>query len=288
MLEVAGNVKVLERLEVIRKLNAKREWINKELYRLTYKEDMLIVAYERLKSKPGNMTTGSDDQTLDGFSLRTIKDLSEQLRNGTYRPKPVRTTYIPKANGKQRKLGIPCPKDKIVQEVVRMILEAIYDSPHGAYFHESSHGFRRSRSCHTALQEVQTKWTGVTWIIEGDVQACFDDIDHEILLEILRKKIDDERFIQLIGRFLKAGYLDIDHIQKNSLAGTPQGGIISPILSDVYLHEPDEFVENMRAEYEKDGHRRRNPEYHKLAMQRLRLAREGKTGTEEHKPSPKH
>src|SRR5690242_415757 len=122
MLEVAGNEKVLERLEVIRKLNAKREWINKELYRLTYKEDMLIVAYERLKSKPGNMTTGSDDQTLDGFSLRTIKDLSEQLRNGTYRPKPVRTTYIPKANGKQRKLGIPCPKDKIVQEAVRMIL----------------------------------------------------------------------------------------------------------------------------------------------------------------------
>jgi len=283
MLEVAGNTKVLERLEVIRKLNAKREWINEELYRLTSKEDMLIVAYERLKSKPGNMTTGSDSETLDGFSLRTIKTLSQQLRDGTYRPKPVRTTYIPKANGKKRKLGIPSPKDKVVQEVVRTILEAIYDSPHGAYFHTSSHGFRREHSCHTALQEVQTKWTGITWFVEGDISQCFDDIDHEILLEILRKKIKDERFITLIGRFLKAGYLDIDRVLKNSLAGTPQGGIISPILSNVYMHELDEYVEQLRMEYEKGSQRRKNLEYHKLAMRRQRLAKEGKTGTKQYK-----
>jgi len=283
MQEVAGNPKVLERLEVIRKLNSKREWINDELYRLTSKEDMLIVAYERLKSKPGNMTTGSDSETLDGFSMRTIKELSQQLRTGTYRPKPVRTTYIPKANGKKRKLGIPSPKDKVVQEVVRMILEAIYDSPHGAYFHESSHGFRRQHSCHTALQEVQTQWTGVTWFVEGDIKACFDDIDHEILLGILRKKIKDERFITLIGRFLKAGYLDIDRVLKNSLAGTPQGGIISPILSNVYLHELDEYIEQLQREYEKGRQRRHNPEYHRLAMQRLRIAKEGKTGTKQYK-----
>jgi retron-type reverse transcriptase len=123
MLEVAGNSKVLERLEVIRKLNAKREWINDRLYCTLTKEDLLIVAYERLKSKPGNMTPGYDDQTLDGFSMNTIKELSEQLRTEKYQPKPVRTTYVPKANGKKRKLGIPSPKDKVVQEAVRMVLE---------------------------------------------------------------------------------------------------------------------------------------------------------------------
>jgi len=190
-LEVAGNIKVLERLEVIRQLNAKREWINNRLYGLTTREDLLIVAYERLKSQPGNMTSGSDNQTLDGFSMKTVKELSEQLRTEKYQPRPIRTSYIPKANGKMRKLGMPCPKDKVVQEVVRMILEAVYDSPHGAYFDDSSHGFRRTRSCHTALQEVQRKWSGVTWIVEGDISQCFDDIDHEVLIRILRKKIRD-------------------------------------------------------------------------------------------------
>jgi group II intron reverse transcriptase/maturase len=283
VLEVAGNVKVLERLEVIRKLNAKREWINDRLYGLTTKEELLTVAYERLKSKPGNMTPGYDDQTLDGLSMRTIKEFSEQLKSEKYQPKPVRTTYIPKANGKKRKLGIPSPRDKVVQEVVRMILEAVYDSPHGAYFSESSHGFRPNRSCHTALKEVQGKWSGVMWFIEGDIPQCFDDINHETLIEILRKKIKDERFISLIKKFLRAGYLDIDRVLKNSLAGTPQGGIISPILSNIYLHELDEYVKQLQAEYEKGKERKHNPEYRTLQDRRLRLAREGKTGTKEYK-----
>jgi len=283
LLEMAGSVKVLERLEVIRKLNAKREWINDRLYGLTTKEDLLIVAYERLKSQPGNMTPGSDDETLDGFSMRTIKELSEQLRTEKYQPRPVRTTYIPKANGKKRKLGIPCPKDKVVQEVVRMILEAVYDSPHGAYFCENSHGFRHARSCHTALQEVQGKWSGMTWLIEGDISQCFDDIDHEILIGILRNKIKDERFISLIKKFLKAGYLDMDRVLKNSLAGTPQGGIISPILSNVYLHELDEYIERLRIGCEKGRQRKLNPEYRSLQRKRLQLAKQGKTGTKEYK-----
>lgn len=283
MLEVAGNAKVLERLEVIRKLNAKREWINDRLYGLTTKEDLLIVAYERLKSKPGNMTPGYDDQTLDGFSMNTIKELSEQLRTEKYQPKPVRTTYIPKANGKKRKLGIPSPRDKVVQEAVRMILEAIYDSPHGAYFSKSSHGFRRDHSCHTALKEIQGKWSGVTWFIEGDISQCFDDIDHETLIGILRKKIKDERFISLIKKFLRAGYLDIDRVLKNSLAGTPQGGIISPILSNIYLHELDEYVKRLQAECEKGKERKHNPEYVALQNRRLRLAKEGMTGNKEYK-----
>lgn len=278
----AGNMKALERLEVIRHLNSQREWINSNLYKLTLKEDMLIVAYERLKSQPGNMTPGSDPETLDGTSMRTIEILSEHLRTEKYQPKPVRTVYIPKANGKKRKLGIPGPRDKIVQEVVRMILEAVYDSPKGAYFKDSSHGFRRARSCHTALQEVQ-RWSGVTWLIEGDIKSCFDDIDHGILIEILRKKIKDDRLIVLIQKFLKAGYLDVNRVMKNSLAGTPQGGIISPILSNVYLHELDEYVEQLQREYEKGKQRKLNPEYRKLQRRRIKLAEEGKTGTPEYR-----
>jgi group II intron reverse transcriptase/maturase len=164
-----------------------------------------------------------------------------------------------------------------------MVLEAVYDSPHGAYFHKSSHGFRRSRSCHTALQEVQGEWSGTTWIIEGDIKNCFDDIDHEALIGILRKKIKDERFLTLIRKFLKAGYLDIDRVYKNSLAGTPQGGIISPILSNIYLNELDEYIEQLRAEYEKGKRRKLNPEYRTLQRKRLRLAQQGKTGTKEYK-----
>jgi group II intron reverse transcriptase/maturase len=283
LLEVAGNIKVLERLEVIRKLNVKREWVNERLYGLTTKEDLLIVAYEWLKSQPGNMTPGSDNETLDGFSMKTIKELSEQLRTERYQPRPVRTTYIPKANGRKRKLGIPCPKDKIVQEVVHMILEAVYDSPHGAYFWESSHGFRRTRSCHTALQEVQRKWSGVTWLIEGDISQCFDDIDHEILIGILREKIKDERFITLIKKILKAGYLDISRVVKHSLAGTHHGGIISPILSNVYLHELDEYIEQLRGKYERGKQRKPNPEYRSLVRRRIRLAKAGKAGAKEYK-----
>jgi group II intron reverse transcriptase/maturase len=282
LLEEADNVKVLNRLEVIRKLNAKREWINDRLYGLI-KEDLLIVAYERLKSQPGNMTPGSDEETLDGFALKTIKELSEQLKTEKYQPKPVRTTYIPKANGKARKLGIPSPKDKVVQEVVRMILEAVYDSSHGAYFSESSHGFRRKHSCHTALKEIQGKWSGVTWFIEGDISQCFDDIDHETLTGILRRKIKDEKFLSLVKKFLRSGYLDMDRVLKNSLAGTPQGGVISPLLSNVYLHELDDYVKQLQKEYERGKERKHNPEYRTLQDRRLRLAKEGKTGSREYK-----
>ena len=283
MQENAGYSNGLERLEVIRKLNARREWINTDLYRLMFKQDLYILAYERIKSHPGNMTPGTDDETLDGFSQAMIEEIIQEMRTEKYRSKPVRTVYIPKSNGKMRKLGIPSTRDKIVQEVVRLILEAIYDSPHGSYFKAESHGFRRSKSCHSALKDIQARWSGVTWFLEGDIKACFDDIDHEILIGILGKKIKDERFLSIIRGFLKAGYQDLDGTRRDSLAGTPQGGIVSPILANVYLHELDEFVGELQRELEKGELRRPNPAYRKLQKRRQYLAKTGKIDTREYR-----
>jgi len=173
MSEDAGGLGSLERLEVIRKLNAKREWVNDDLYRLMLRKDMYVLAYERLKSKPGNMTPGTDDETLDGFSEEEIDKIIAQMRDESYRCKPVRESFIPKANGKLRKLGIPCPRDKVVQEVVRIILEAIYDSPHGPYFSDHSHGFRRSKSCHSAVREIHKKVVGHDLAHRGRHQVLF-------------------------------------------------------------------------------------------------------------------
>jgi len=284
MQEDAGNLKCLERLEVIRKLNgANREWVNDDLYRLMLRKDMYVLAYERLKSIPGNMTPGTDDETLDGFSEGEIDKIIEQMRSESYQCKPVREAFIPKANGKLRRLGIPSPRDKVVQEVVRIILEAVYDSPHGSYFSECSHGFRRSKSCHSALREVQKKWSGMIWLVEGDIKSCFDDIDHHILVDVLRKKIKDERFLSLIWKFLKAGYLDLEQARHDSLAGTPQGGIASPILSNIYLNELDEFVEQLQVELEQGKERRPNHEYKLISDRRYKLAKAGGAGTKEFK-----
>jgi group II intron reverse transcriptase/maturase len=283
MHEHAERSSVLTRLAAIRKLNATREWINDDLYRLMFKRDIYILAYERLKSNPGNMTPGTDGKTFDGFSDGTIQALIREMRTEAYRCRPVKTVYIPKANGKLRKLGMPNARDKLVQEVVRIILEAIYDSPENPYFLDSSHGFRRSRSCHSALRAIQQKWSGVTWLIEGDIQSCFDEIDHHILVSLIRKKIKDERFITLIWKFLKAGYQDLDGKRKDSFAGTPQGGIISPILANIYLHELDEFAEQLRLELEQGKQRRPNPVYRSIADRRQRLAKSERTDTREYR-----
>ena len=277
-----GNLKCLERLEVIRKLNGtSREWVNDDLYRLMLRKDMYVLAYERLKSIPGNMTPGTDDETLDGFSEEEIDRVIEQMKCESYQCRPVRESFIPKANGKLRRLGIPCPRDKIVQEVVRIILEAVYDSPHGSYFSECSYGFRRGKSVHGVLKEVQKKWSGMVWLVEGDIQSCFEDIDNHLLIGVLRKKIKDERFLSLIWKFLKVGYQDLERARHNSLAGTPQGGIVSPILANIYLHELDTFVGQLQVELEKGKNRGPNHESELISDRRYRLAKAGKADTEE-------
>lgn len=155
--------KTIARVERLQQLNSNRQWIDHDLYRLMYQEDLYIIAYERIKSKPGNMTPGRDEETLDGFSLAAIREIIQEMRTEHFCFRPVREQFIPKPNGKMRKLGIPCVWDKVVQEVMPMILEAIYDSPDAPYFQETSHGFRPQRSCHTALREIHTHWTGVNW-----------------------------------------------------------------------------------------------------------------------------
>jgi len=271
----------IQRLKALEQLNSNRDWTNRDLYRLMYKEDLYVIAYERIKSEPGNMTPGTDQETLDGFSMEHIQKIIQQMRDQTFQFKPVRTEYIPKENGKKRKLGIPTTRDKIVQEVMRMILQAIYDSPEGPYFSDLSHGFRPGRSCHTALQEFRGKWSAVNWILEGDIRACFDEIDHNVLESILRKKIQDERFINLIRKLLGAGYMDMRGPRQDSLAGTAQGGIVSPILANIYLHELDAKIEELRQKLEKGTTRRRNPAYRRISERRLSLLHKGQKDSPE-------
>jgi group II intron reverse transcriptase/maturase len=275
--------KIPERLETLRKLNSNRQWVNDDLYRLMFKEDLYIIAYERIKSKPGNMTPGTDGETLDGFSLKTIRGIIEAMRSESFQFHPVRQSFIPKANGKMRKLGIPSAKDKIVQQAIYMILEAIYDSPDAPYFRVTSHGFRPNHSCHTALREIRESWSASNWFIEGDIRACFDEVDHLTLISILRKKIKDERFINLIWKLLNAGYMDLHGVRKDSLVGTPQGSIVSPILANAYLHELDEFMETLRAKHEKGKAKARNPHYHRLSEKKRVMVKQGKTKTREFK-----
>ena len=265
----------LLRLEALRKCNTDPNWVNADLYRLLYKTDLYVVAYEKIKSAPGNMTPGTDGVRLDGFSMDVIDDIVATLRDESFQFKPSRREYIPKANGKMRPLGIPSPRDKIVQEVIHMTLEAIYDSPKGPTFRDCSHGFRPGRGTHTALREFRTKWSGVAWIIEGDIKACFDEIDHHVLVSLLRKRISDDRFISLIWKAIRTGYLWKKE-PRGSFVGTPQGSVASPILANIYLHELDLFVEGLQQKYEKGSKRKDSPEYHRVNYRRQRaLKRSG-------------
>jgi group II intron reverse transcriptase/maturase len=238
------------------------------LYRNLFREDLFHLAYQRIYAKPGNMTPGTDGKTIDGTSLQRISNLIQSLRNETYQPRPSRRTYIPKANGKTRPLGIPSFNDKLVQQVTRMVLEAIFEPQ----FEPSSHGFRPKRSCHTALKQVQNRFTGVKWFIEGDIEGFFDNIDHQLLIAMLRQRISDERFLRLISKFLKAGYME-NHTFRPTYSGTPQGGIISPLLANIYLDKLDKYLNEYGDGFEIGKRRIVNPAYNRLSMERAYLSR---------------
>ncbi len=233
------------------------------LFRLLASPLLWEMAYRQIAPNKGALTPGIDpDNTLDGFSLERMQGIIAAVMDGSYRFSPARREYIPKPNGKKRPLGIPTADDKLVQAAVKILLEQVYEP----IFSEQSHGFRRGRSCHTALTEIRRTWHGVKWLIEVDIVGYYDNIDHGILLDFLRRRIDDERLIKLIERMLKAGYLEDWRFHK-TFSGAPQGGVISPILANVYLHELDDFMVEMKARFDKGAMRRRSAHYLECAKQ---------------------
>jgi len=226
------------------------------LYRNLYNPDFYLLAYQNVYTNKGAMTPGIDGLTLDGYGVERVNSVIESLKNHSYQPNPARRRYIPKKNGKMRPLGIPSANDKLVQEIVRMMLEGIYEPTLSNF----SHGFRPRRSGHTALLQIQHNFTAVKWFVEGDIKAYFDTIDHHVLIAILRRRIADESLIELIWKFLKAGYLE--NWQYNAtFSGTPQGSGISPILANIYLNELDTFMEEYQTSFDKGEVRRSNNEY---------------------------
>lgn len=238
------------------------------LYRLLFNEELFYVAYQKIASNGGSTTKGSDGRSIDGMSLARIETLIASLKDESYQPHPSRRVHIPKKNGKTRPLGIPAFEDKLVQEVVRMILEAIYEG----HFETTSHGFRPKRSCHTALLHIQKTFNGAKWFIEGDIKGFFDNIDHDVLVGILRERISDDRFIRLIRKFLKAGYVE-DWTFHNTYSGMPQGGIVSPILANIYLDKLDKYVKEYIRHFDMGTKRRPGKESNDLANERKRTVR---------------
>ncbi|GHJ27602.1 reverse transcriptase domain-containing protein [Streptomyces hygroscopicus] len=254
-------------LEILRE-RGRRNLPCNELYRQMFNPQLYLLAYGRIYSNKGAMTPGGSGETADGMSLARIGRIIDALRHERFRFQPVKRTYIPKKNGKMRPLGLPSWTDKLVGEVMRLLLEAYYEPR----FSRSSHGFRPGRGCHTALRDVARTWTGTTWFIEGDIAHCFDSLDHQVMLDTLSEKIHDNRFLRLVRNMLKAGYLE-DWTWNATLSGAPQGGILSPILSNIYLHRLDTFIETaLIPEYTRGKLRARNPEYRRVeaAIQRAR------------------
>lgn len=245
-------------LTVIQERGKQRKSIER-VYKLLFNRELYLTAYAKLYPNSGAMTKGSTDETVDGMSIQRIDKIIELIREEKYQWQPVRREYIPKKDGKRRPLGIPTWGDKLLQEVMRMILEAYYEPQ----FSEHSHGFRPNKGCHTALQEIKI-WKGTRWFIEGDISKYFDTIDHNVLLDILSRNIHDGRFIRLVSNMLKAGYIE-DWKFNQTISGTPQGGVISPLLANIYLNEFDNWIDEfMTPKYTKGERHKPNPDYRKL------------------------
>jgi group II intron reverse transcriptase/maturase len=239
-----------------------------ELYRQLFNPQLYLLAYGRIYANDGAMTPGVTGETVDGMSLGKIGRVIDALRHERFRWSPVRRVHIPKRNGGRRPLGLPGWTDKLVAEVVRLLLEAYYEPR----FHDTSHGFRPRRGCHTALRKIADTWQGTAWFIEGDIADCFGSLDHEVMLKTLSEKIHDGRFLRLVRHMLQAGYLE-DWVFHATLSGSPQGGVASPILSNIYLNRLDAFVEQVLIpEYTRGSQRTPSREYHNTyyAMRRAR------------------
>jgi group II intron reverse transcriptase/maturase len=239
------------------------------VYRQLFNPELFLQAYGRIYRNDGAMTPGSTTETVDGMSVQKIDTIIGLLRLEQYRWTPTRRVQIPKPKGGTRPLGIPTWSDKLVQEALRMLLEPYYEQR----FSNRSHGFRPNRGCHSALREIRKWWMGTVWFIEGDIKGCFDNIDHEILLSIIRRDIHDEQLVRLIDGLLRAGYME-EWRYRDTTSGTPQGGIISPLFANIYLNELDRFVEHaLIPAYTRGNRREANPDYTAIQRQ-LKRARQ--------------
>lgn len=256
---------VIKAVDSIATVSMKGRRVNGLFRLMTNPEVLWKQAYANIYPNKGAITKGVNNNTLDGFSEERVNHLIGMLAKSHYCPKPVRRTYIPKKNGTLRPLGIPTGDDKLVQEVVRILLERVYEP----VFSKHSHGFRPGKSCHTALRQVHDVWGGVKWIIEFDIKGFFDNINHAKLIELLERKIDDRRVINIVRKMLKAGYLE-NWRHNATWSGTPQGGVISPVLANIYLHELDMFMENTMRQFDKGKSRKDNPD-HALLRGRMQV-----------------
>lgn len=245
----------------------------KDAYRMLYQKELYLMAYAKLYSNAGAMTPGTSDDTIDGMSILRIEELIKQIKDERYRWSPARRVYVQKRDkSKLRPLGMPGWNDKLLQEVIRSILEAYYEPK----FSDASHGFRHGRGCHTALERVKEKGKGTKWFVEGDIRSCFDKIDFSVLLNILKKDFKDNRFILLIRRMLDAGYME-GKVFNKTYSGVPQGGIASPILTNLMLNELDKYIEDtLIPEFDKGTERKHNNAYHRLKNRQRRAQKEGR------------
>jgi group II intron reverse transcriptase/maturase len=245
---------VVKKLDNLRLRAKESPVIDRNLISLLSNPTLLEIAYNNIKSKPGNQTPGITPETLVGMTGEWYTETAELLRSGKFDFKPSRRINIPKAFGGTRPLSIGSPREKIIQEAMRMILEAIYEPN----FSDNSHGFRPLRSCHSALKALYTKFQDSQWLIEGDISKCFDSIEHNKLMNLIERKISDRRFTHYINKALKAGYLDL-RTYKHNIAGTPQGSIISPMLANIFLHQLDVFIDSLKGNFDKGDKPKRNP-----------------------------
>lgn len=255
-------------LQAVRKMGEKRIPLER-VYRSLFSEDLFLAAYGKISRNKGALTAGSDERdTVDGMSLERIRRVIDDLRYERFRFTPARRIYREKKSGGRRPLGLPNFTDKLVQETLRLLLEAYYEPR----FRDSSHGFRHGRGCHTALTYLKYKFKGAAWFIEGDIRGCFDHIDHEVLMAILARDIQDGRLLNLIRMGLEAGYLE-DWQYNRTYSGTPQGGILSPLLANIYLNELDGYIEDeLMPQYNRGWRRANNPAYkrYEYAIQQAR------------------
>ena len=262
-------------IEVLKNLTEKSKNENykfQRLYRNLYNPEFYWLAYKNIYANNGSMTAGADGTTIDGMSNERIDKIINSLKDRSYQPKPARREYIAKrSSNKKRPLGIQSGNDKLIQEVVKIILESIYETN----FSIKSHGFRPNKSCQTALKQIQKTFTGANWFIEGDIHACFDSFNHHVIINILRKRIEDEAFIQLIWKFLKAGYME-QWTYNHTYNGVPQGSGVSPILANIYLNELDKYIEEYTVKFNTGKTKKVNPKYKTITNCIYEYRRKGK------------